>query len=560
MEMKQSIAHFSHVHELFLHDRVTSRPCKICNQTISGPFYNCDERCIFSIHISCAELPRHVQHPFHAQHTLLISPVKYHGQVDLCNACGGNIVGFKCKCTQCSFLLDIKCSVLTPTKKDSKSGEGHHQQEKKQTLDRQPNHRHLLIKCNKDENYSYACTCCELPIDGDGPVYVYVCLECKALLHKSCADLPLSIQHPFHPSHPLILLPRSLYNSKRFWCDACGQERNGFTYRCLECNFDLDIHCASLKPNRNIEGQELSHPHPFIVCEKTENFSHPCHVCGLPLADSIYFCPECKFLLHKSCADLPQEIKHLLHPQHALFFRYSRRGDNLFFYRSLQCRACLRNPDRYFFECSECEFYLDLKCAKSKPTTMISKVHLHRLVLSKEPYHKLLCDVCLQPFHNPFFLCPMRDFKVHVRCIRLLPTTIKSRHRHPLTLAYSPIKDHPDEDDEAEFYCDVCEETRVLKEPSYYCKECYSKECTYVAHPHCVVIEIIRALEEEWSRKESNGDGGEVEVMIGLFEMELGSVPFTKNVNHLQYCYSSRSFYFLLGVSCSTFDISTYPP
>ncbi|CAL5409090.1 unnamed protein product [Camellia sinensis] len=76
---------------------------------------------------------------------------------------------------------------------------------------------------------------------------------------------------------------------------------------------------------------------------------------------------------------------------------------------------------------------------------------------------------------------------------------------------------YPDEDDDAEFYRDACEERRVLAHPTYYCKDCH-----YVAHCHCTVSEkwrfheIIHILEEEWSEQESNRAAEQVEEPTSL--------------------------------------------
>ncbi|PPR96291.1 hypothetical protein GOBAR_AA24364 [Gossypium barbadense] len=53
------------------------------------------------------------------------------------------------------------------------------------------------------------CLGCEKPVEG----WSYGCNQCEFYLHKGCAELELGpqIQHPFHPEHPLTLLPQSPY-------------------------------------------------------------------------------------------------------------------------------------------------------------------------------------------------------------------------------------------------------------------------------------------------------------------------------------------------------------
>lgn len=139
------------------------------------------------------------------------------------------------------------------------------------------------------------------------------------MFHNSCAELALEIKHPFHSSHPLVL-SQPLKN-QFFNCGVCHQELHRLNYLCSKCRFVLDVNCARLKPEQG-QIQRFRYPHPLIFCNNKENFPCTCYACDLPLADSIYFCPECSALLHKSCADLPREIEHLLHPHHTLTINY----------------------------------------------------------------------------------------------------------------------------------------------------------------------------------------------------------------------------------------------
>ncbi|XP_028126982.1 uncharacterized protein LOC114323554 [Camellia sinensis] len=93
--------------------------------------------------------------------------------------------------------LDVNCALLT--KNNNNKRQYHHQKKKIQFQFQQPqlpNHPHPLILCYKDKNLTYKCTCCSLTIDGD---WLYVCLQCKGLLHHSCAELPSKIETHFTP-------------------------------------------------------------------------------------------------------------------------------------------------------------------------------------------------------------------------------------------------------------------------------------------------------------------------------------------------------------------------
>lgn len=72
------------------------------------------------------------------------------------------------------------------------------------------------------------------------------------------------------------------------------------------------------------------------------------------------------------------------------------------------------------------------------------------------------------------------NFNLHAHRLPNLPTKIKHKcHLHWLSLTSSWIRDQEDEDEDAELYCDACEERR-LADPTYYCEECH-----FVAHVLC---------------------------------------------------------------------------
>ncbi|XP_028085367.1 uncharacterized protein LOC114286400 [Camellia sinensis] len=379
----------------------------MCNQDIpDDPIYYCSIGCLFTIHKSCSSTIQQSlhHHSFHPHHSLFLSDhIHPHS---LCNACGSHSVNMSAyTCFDCSFTLHVVCASLTPTTKIVQS-----------QIQLQPTHPHPLISCdlNKNKcNYTYTCSSCSQPFDDERSV-VYVCLECKGLLHKTCAQLPRKIDHSLHPSHPLILLPQK----PRFFgytCGACCQYKDSFIYYCSDCEFYLDIACASLNPNppeNNEFGQirRFSHPHPLILCDNKQKFE----IC-----------------------------------------------------------------------CYACQWYMDVRCALSKPKTMMSKIHPHPLALFNKPNYGILCTTCRQFCVTPFFRCVLCHFDLHIHCVSIFPPTLKYfNHVHTLTLNRSPIKDYHDEDDDAEFYCDACEERRVLAHPTYYCKDCH-----YVAHCHCTVSE-----------------------------------------------------------------------
>ncbi|GFS31138.1 hypothetical protein Acr_00g0015850 [Actinidia rufa] len=297
--------------------------CVVCKQQITGPHYSCPS-CpkVFIHHYPCFEVSDHIQHhPFHPQHTLTLSDAHalIHSSPDSdtdsedlylgCGVCSNDFDadgGYVYSCDECPFYMDVKCAYLSLTNCKSH--------------DHQPSplHRHPLILCDKNKNFCYNCTCCDLPIEIEGGS-LYACLQCRALLHKSCANLPQKMEHPLHPSHPLVLF----YDCILFTCQVCSGIFQGFCYHCFECSFYMDVCCASLKPKENNKGYKL-------------------------------------------CADLQNVIGHLLHPQHFLRFRHSSR---LFkFDQILPCGACLQYSRGFVFECEQCRWHIDVGCAFKKYT------------------------------------------------------------------------------------------------------------------------------------------------------------------------------------------------
>ncbi|XP_058009513.1 protein VACUOLELESS GAMETOPHYTES-like [Hevea brasiliensis] len=189
---------------------------------------------------------------------------------------------------------------------------------------------------------------------------------------------PLKIQHFVHPC-PLVLRI-----SSTFYCNACCGHRSDFTYRCNQCDFDMDVECAQLSTitseGENEQIQHHSHWHPLKPFEKIDQVS--CEVCESVRQDRIYGCSQCEFYLHKACMDnLPQNIQHLFHPCPLVLLPVPY---------SYNCSACdkICSPDLTFF-CGNCRFYLDIKCALQMQPTVACEAygrikhisHVHPLTL-----------------------------------------------------------------------------------------------------------------------------------------------------------------------------------
>ncbi|KAA8521007.1 hypothetical protein F0562_011705 [Nyssa sinensis] len=485
----EAIKHFSHGHPLLPCDCEEGRgKCFLCDQLIRGSAYGC-EPCFFSIHTACAELHLKIVHPFHPQHALTLTKLEEFE----CSVCGRTPSprGFAYHCSDCQFDLDVACATL------------------KQVNQLPPSlingHPHPLILCNNlNDKYMYLpilCSVCDQSIKDS----IYVCLQCKLLLHESCINLPQEIKHPFHPDHSLLL--RTHPSKLLARCSACSACSLLFTYNCSECEFDLDVHCAALMPitedqdHHQTQHLRCFHYHPLIRCNNKPNFPFTCKACDLPFENySLYVCLQCRILIHESCVELPKEIKHPFHQQHesllTLMTSYSEVN---------HCRACGKFAEGFGYRCFQCRFKLHTRCAWPIPPFVKSEHHEHPLAFFNAQIENSFCNSCHKLCNRPpFFRCAQCDLSLHLHCYPNLPPTIKHIcHLHPLTFTNSPIKDYSDEeedDDDLVFYCDACEENRNLFEPTYYCAECH-----YVSHVGCVISEVSWFL-EEWTLASKLGD------------------------------------------------------
>ena len=174
-----------------------------------------------------------------------------------------------------------------------------------------------------------------------------------------------------------------------------------------------------------------------------------CVGCAQTISSQFYHCAQCNFFLHEWCAELPNELQHILHPRHPL--RLLAQED--MFFSCTCCNSSYMFSNEFIFCCFTCHFYLDLKCA-SLPRLIKHRVHDHNLVLRRvtNPYSCKACEVgnskCFTSFR-----CEDCNFGLCIKCA-LLPFSVRHRYdKHPFILTYSPIKGQPDE-----YYCEICEE------------------------------------------------------------------------------------------------------
>lgn len=503
---KYSINHFSHPNhslKLYKGERKpwSSRRCVICSLTpsecmkkcqygkqeesSSWPVYGCRE-CRLIIHLDCAKLPQELIHPFHPHHPLSLYYIGSQKKKRFpCHACAdyhsNELYVYRCTDTECKFNLDIRCIQLQPLNNDD------------QLI---ISHQHHVFVCNQPTGFESRCSFCRSRFSETD--LIYVCVDCKHLLHESCV-FPQETTHPFHLEHPLVLVPPpvpAMTTYKR--CNACTEASSSF-FTCSVCEFFLDLSCVHLKPTRRSSETEheqpLKQPHSLIQCDPIKD-RPPCSGCESPIKDSVYVCLERGILLDKSCStQLLPEITSPFHPLHPLTLVKHKEHTG--------CRICHRYTNLLKYVCRQCNFVMDTRCAAStKPYAMVnSRMHRHSLafMIKKPPGYdwKITCETCDEPCVKYFFSCPECYYCIHLECCPSLPLVVKhDSHCDPLFFTDYRIKDASDEDSEgegAEFYCHACENLRDLDDPTYYCEKCH-----FVAHLQCVFPAILHGLEAEF--------------------------------------------------------------
>ncbi|OMO89290.1 C1-like protein [Corchorus olitorius] len=193
------------------------------------------------------------------------------------------------------------------------------------------------------------CDCCMTPMFEP----FYTCLKCDLFFHK-CLELPRKKQHPLHHPHPLTLVPKHPNFQGLFFCDVCHQNCHGFCYNCEQCDFNLDVRCASLSYILKHE----AHEHPLVFGKGSKPID--CNGCGFG-NDILYSCSDCNFSLDFNCASLLNSATHKRH-EHPLDLTYQDNADHNY------CDVCEeeRNPKHWFYCCRRCNFCAHPKCAIGK--------------------------------------------------------------------------------------------------------------------------------------------------------------------------------------------------
>ncbi|XP_059439995.1 uncharacterized protein LOC132172501 [Corylus avellana] len=176
--------------------------------------------------------------------------------------------------------------------------------------------------------------------------------------------------------------------------------------------------------HRLIFNEEVNKNHEKLLCDGCEN----------QISGSNYSCKKCSwFILHKSCAQLPRQLEHPLHPNPLrLIHAYSWK-------RQIKCDGC--NTEVLWgliYHCSDCNFSLESNCA-SLPLTVQAEIHEHPLTLLRRSL-SFTCDACGKQGKSMFYLCAICPFFVHLQCSSD-PLLVKHVRRSDALNLTNPLQD-----------------------------------------------------------------------------------------------------------------------
>ncbi|KAJ4822062.1 hypothetical protein Tsubulata_011519 [Turnera subulata] len=495
-----TIQHFSHPHNLRLfNSRWNSAHCrcKICKDLVKGPAYGCVE-CGFYLHISCAEFPLEIQHPYHPQHPLRASATTFDEQCSSwCKMCRENVGLAVYQCRPCRLALDMDCAnqtlLSTPLKHECHqhnlyhiigSGDdgGEDEEEEEETDDGeeeddtnrgsddgededeenddgegedkvgttsddledqdpdQKSHKEQCNACNKYCVKSY-----------------YQCLECKYIIHLKCMGLPATVDYSCH-LHPLTLVEKFVEDdSGLYYCHACGQERNPEypVYVCKECPEDVPfaahIECVVS------EETDIPFNSGLTVSDDPGVESYP----ALVEFDEAKRKPKCKVQIETK--DFEND--------HALTIH--ERGIPLWLDQT--CYGCKRSVEGgLYYICNSCDHKFHKLCAEL-PLMIRHPLHSqHPLTfLPPNDSQAILCDGCGNFTFDGGYKCGGCQFMLDIKCASLNTdqfqnsqhrkvTISHSFHVHKLTLTTHNVQE------EYWFACQV----PILSTPYYSCLPC----------------------------------------------------------------------------------------
>ncbi|CAI9298258.1 unnamed protein product [Lactuca saligna] len=477
--------------------------CNMCEEDIYSfhlRYYTC-KNCNHSLHKFCAEIPKTLQdHPLHnPNHNLTLSkgfpdPDLYFSSnkewtCGLCNHKRNNF--FNYHCSICKFSMDIICATMSQQKINH------------------PNHHHQVQRNPK--KLVSICNACGREHEGT----FYHCTTCYWFwIHQDCALSPtkLLIQQPTNHtlthSHPLTLTYSfpNIDQKVKFYprCRICD---TGFyiyfwVYRCDKCRYYVHIHCATSKYGQFLrpDKQTSFNKNSILLHNPLKKIQLLCDGCVKPITEiPFYKCfqdvrLDSGFVLHEWCARLPLKIEDYPgHPYHTLSLM---PGITTKMFRVFECKICMLPSNGFSYGCNTYDYSVDVNCAflpkeithEAHPDHLLSRIDASSS-LSEAPCNACGCYItyCIA------CRCHYCNFSLDTECVFMLPGLIRHKYdKHPLTLRYNPVENHP-----GDYFYEICEEEFNPESWFYHCGTCVQSMHTACAP---LIIQCEQAVYTHYKR------------------------------------------------------------
>ncbi|XVF62916.1 hypothetical protein PTKIN_Ptkin09bG0047100 [Pterospermum kingtungense] len=307
-------------------------------------------------------------------------------------------------------------------------------------------HSHPLVS-NEDQTNPANCVRCGEVVSG--PSFSCAEAECEFYLHKKCAETPSQIHHPFHRTHPLVLLQKPPYKAS---CNFCGKKCELFLYHC-SCKLDFHIKCAlfslHIAENKLGELENVAIKDPLVSTEDEKKGWY--YVVDAKdkvemLDDDGSLDPITRVIEKNEGSDikdintlsslivnmkdsamlaLPLTSRHKC-DEHPLALTYHESNDYSKYHRCDICEE-KRDPKFWFYHCATCDTSAHPRCVLGRypfikaGSVYKEKDHPHPLIfVRKANNYPAACRKCCEPCQDLALECPEStcNYIVHWQCVK----------------------------------------------------------------------------------------------------------------------------------------------
>ncbi|XAR54870.1 hypothetical protein NMG60_11030193 [Bertholletia excelsa] len=213
-----------------------------------------------------------------------------------------------------------------------------------------------------------------------------------------------------------------------------------------------------MEAEREIVRPHFSHGHRLsLLKQMPDDLDKRCRLCNEQITSVHYHCPRpgCDFQIHQSCAESPKDIQHPLHAHPLSLHLTSHIKAQAQFSGIIKCNACGQECAFASYQCSQCNFDLDFKCAKLLPVnTQILEdskgiTYPHPLfLLQVNPNYNFIsykCTCCEEELLGGLiYVCLKSNALLHKSCRELPPQLNHPFHPlHPLSLLMLDMHHNP---------------------------------------------------------------------------------------------------------------------